>query len=81
MALLCLSGVAGHFLMIKALEQAEASVLQPFAYLGIATSGAIGFLFFDDAVTAAMLTGGAIIIGAGLFTFWRERVQARASTS
>ena len=81
MVLLCLSGVGGHFLMIKALEKAEASVLQPFAYFGIATSGAIGFLIFDDAVTAAMLTGGAIIIAAGLFTFWRERVQARASTS
>ena len=27
----------------------------------------------------AMLTGGAIIIAAGLFTFWRERVQARAT--
>ena len=30
-------------------------------------------------VTASMLTGGAIIIAAGLFTFWRERVQARAT--
>ena len=81
MALLCLSGVGGHFLMIKALEQAEASVLQPFAYFGIATSGAIGFVVFDDAVTAAMLTGGAIIVGAGLFTFWRERVQSRRGTA
>ena len=31
-------------------------------------------------VTAtAMLTSGGIIIAAGLFTFWRERVQARAT--
>ena len=26
-----------------------------------------------------MLTGGGIVIAAGLFTFWRERVQARAA--
>ena len=24
-----------------------------------------------------MLTGGGIVIAAGLFTFWRERVRAR----
>ena len=39
----------------------------------------VGFLFFADPVTAAMLTGGGIVIAAGLFTFWRERVQARAA--
>ena len=26
-----------------------------------------------------MLTGGGIVIAAGLFTFWRERVQALAA--
>ncbi len=31
MLMLCLTGTAGHFLMIKALEVAEAGVLQPFA--------------------------------------------------
>jgi len=79
MGLLCLTATGGHFLLIKAFDMAEASVLQPFAYFGIATSAAVGFLVFDDAITASMLTGGAIIIGAGLFTFWRERVRARAS--
>ena len=76
MAMLCLTSTGGHFLLIKAFDLAEASVLQPFAYFGIATSAAVGFIVFDDAVTASMLTGGAIIIAAGLFTFWRERVQA-----
>ncbi|MEC8126803.1 MAG: DMT family transporter [Pseudomonadota bacterium] len=79
MAMLCLTSTGGHFLLIKAFDLAEASVLQPFAYFGIATSAAVGFIVFDDAVTASMLTGGAIIIAAGLFTFWRERVQARAT--
>ena len=79
MGMLCLTSTGGHFLLIKAFDLAEASVLQPFAYFGIATSAAVGFFVFDDAVTAAMLTGGGIIIAAGLFTFWRERVQARAA--
>jgi drug/metabolite transporter (DMT)-like permease len=77
MLLLCLAGVGGHFLLIKAFEIAEAGVLQPFAYFGIATSAAVGYFGFGDAVTPAMLTGGGIIIAAGLFTLWRERVVAR----
>lgn len=79
MATLCLTSTGGHFLLIKAFDMAEASVLQPFAYIGVVTSAVVGFLFFADPVTAAMLTGGGIVIAAGLFTFWRERVQARAA--
>ena len=78
MAMLCLTSTGGHFLLIKAFDMAEASVLQPFAYIGIVTSAVVGYVFFADPVTAAMLTGGGIIIAAGLFTFWRERVNARA---
>ena len=79
MATLCLTSTGGHFLLIKAFDMAEASVLQPFAYIGVITSAVVDFLFFADPVTAAMLTGGGIVIAAGLFTFWRERVQARAA--
>jgi drug/metabolite transporter (DMT)-like permease len=77
MLLLCLAGVGGHFLLIKAFEIAEAGVLQPFAYFGIATSAAVGYFGFGDTVTPAMLAGGSIIIAAGLFTLWRERGGAR----
>lgn len=77
MLALCIAGIGGHFLLIKAFEMAKAGVLQPFAYFGIATSAAVGFFAFGDVVTPAMLAGGAIIIAAGLFTFWRERVIAR----
>ena len=52
--------------------------LQPFAYIGIVTSAVDGYIFFTDPVTNAMLTGGGIIIATGLFTFWHERVNARA---
>ena len=81
MLLLCLFGTAAHFMMIKALDRAEASVLQPFSYFGIATSATIGFVVFDDPVTQAMLTGAAIIIAAGLFTFWRERLRSKQEES
>jgi len=77
MMLLCGAAIIGHFMLIKAFEIAEAGVLQPFAYFGIATSAAVGYFGFGDAVTPAMLASGGIIVAAGLFTLWRERVVAR----
>ena len=46
-------------------------MLQPLAYIGVVTSAVFGFLFFAEPVTVPMLTGGGIVIAAGLFTFWR----------
>ena len=59
----------------------EASILQRFAYIGVVTLAVVGFLVFADPVTVAILTCGGIIIAAGLLTFSRERVQARAATA
>lgn len=77
MAMLCVSGMVGHFTLIKALEAAEASSLQPFAYFQTIFSMTLGVVIFHEIVPASTIAGGAIVIGAGLFTFWRERVRAR----
>ena len=79
MATLCLTSTGGHLQLIKAFDMAGASVLQPFAYIGVVTSAVVGFLFFADPVTAAMLTGGGIVIAAKLYNFCCERVRARAA--
>ena len=42
MALLCILSTAGHFLLIKAYENAEASVLQPFTYFQLFFASIIG---------------------------------------
>ena len=54
-------------------------MLQLFAYIGVVKSAVVGFLFFADPVTAAILPCGGIVNAAELFTFWHERVQARAT--
>lgn len=77
MAMLCVSGMLGHFTLIKALEVAEASSLQPFAYFQTVFSMTLGVVVFREIVPASTVIGGAIVIGAGLFAFWRERVRAR----
>lgn len=77
MAMLCITGMTGHFILIKAFEAAEASALQPFAYFQTVFSSIVGLTIFNEIVPVSTFAGGAIVIGAGLFTFWRERVRAR----
>jgi len=77
MATLCVAGMLGHFTLIKALEAAEASSLQPFAYFQTIFSMTWGVVIFNEIVPASTIAGGIIVIGAGLFAFWRERVRAR----
>jgi drug/metabolite transporter (DMT)-like permease len=73
MLLLSASGVVGHYLLIKCYEVAEASAVQPFAYLQLIWASMIGMIIFGEQITTNVLIGACIIVGAGLFTLWRER--------
>ncbi|MDW3223244.1 MAG: DMT family transporter [Paracoccaceae bacterium] len=75
MGLLCLTGVAGHWLLIRCYEAAEASAVQPFAYFQLVFASLMGVTIFGEVIRPNVALGVAIIIGAGLFTFWRERQQ------
>ncbi|KNG95061.1 RhaT family transporter [Pseudaestuariivita atlantica] len=76
MGALCLTGAGGHWLLIKALDLAEASVLQPFAYLQMVFGACVGLLAFNENLRPALVAGAVIIVAAGLFTWWRERRSA-----
>ena len=73
MLLLSASGVVGHYLLIKCYEVAEASAIQPFAYLQLIWASMIGIIIFGEQITTNVLIGACIIVGAGLFALWRER--------
>ena len=73
MLILSASGMLGHFLLIKCYELAEASAVQPFAYLQLIWASLIGIIIFGEQITTNVLIGACIIVGAGLFTLWRER--------
>jgi drug/metabolite transporter (DMT)-like permease len=79
MAILCLTGVTGHLLLIRALDAAEASTVQPFAYLQLVFASAIGVAVFGETLDAWTAAGAALIVGAGLFAAWRERVRRAAA--
>ncbi|PKP84346.1 MAG: EamA family transporter [Alphaproteobacteria bacterium HGW-Alphaproteobacteria-2] len=75
MGLLCLTGAGGHWLLIRTYEVAEASAVQPFAYLQLVFASAIGLTVFSEALRPNVVAGAALVVAAGLFTLWRERVR------
>jgi len=77
MALLCVMGALGHWLLIKVYEAAEASAVQPFAYLQLVFAASLGVLLLGETVRPAVVLGVMIVVGAGLFTLWRENVARR----
>jgi drug/metabolite transporter (DMT)-like permease len=76
MAALCVTGALGHWLLIRAYELAEASAIQPFAYLQLVFAAGIGMAVFGDALQPNVALGAAITVAAGVFTLHRARRAA-----
>jgi drug/metabolite transporter (DMT)-like permease len=80
-ALLCLFGVFSIVALscvARALQLAPASVVSPYQYTFILWAIALGYVVFGDVPDAFTLSGAAIIVGAGLYIFWRERARGVA---
>lgn len=73
LALLSLTGATSHLMLIKALELAPASVLQPFNFTQLVWATLVGFLIFGSIPTFWTVIGGGIVVASGLYTLYRER--------
>ncbi|GKY86938.1 DMT family transporter [Sinisalibacter aestuarii] len=73
MAALCVTGALGHWLLIRCYEVVEASTVQPFAYFQLVFVTLLAIPVFGEVLEPNVALGAAIVIGAGLFTAWRER--------
>ncbi|MEP4248271.1 DMT family transporter [Tateyamaria sp.] len=76
MGALCITGSLGHWLLIRCYEVAEASAVQPFAYLQMVFAAGVGIVVFGELLEINVVIGALIVVGAGLFTLWRERQQS-----
>jgi drug/metabolite transporter (DMT)-like permease len=75
-AVACLTGVlggVGHHLLALAHRYAPATVIAPFLYQQVFYMALIGYLVFGDVPDAGVWLGAAIVIGSGLYLFYRER--------
>lgn len=68
----------GHVMIAFAFRHAEAGILAPFQYLEIISATILGLIIFDQFPDAVTWLGTALIIGAGLYVYLRERRLARA---
>ena len=78
MAVLCVSGALGHYLLIKVYEVAEAGTVQPFAYFQLVFVTIMALAFFGERPDVWTVAGAGLILAAGLYTLIR---QARLSRS
>jgi drug/metabolite transporter (DMT)-like permease len=72
------SNIVAQFCVIRSLKLASASVVVPYQYTLIVWSVVFGWLMFAELPDAYTVAGAAIIVAAGLYIFWRERVTAKA---
>lgn len=68
-------GMVGHHLILLGFRMAPASLLAPFQYLEIVSAATAGFLLFGDFPSPSKWIGIVMIVGAGLYVFWREQRQ------
>jgi drug/metabolite transporter (DMT)-like permease len=71
--------ILSHWLLLKCYEVAEASSVQPFAYLQIVFVSIIGVTVYSEQIAPAMVMGTALIIAAGIYALWQSNVQAKAN--
>ena len=69
-----------HVCISFALSFAPASLLAPIQYLEILGATILGWLLFRDLPDALTFLGIALIVGSGLFVFFRERALERRPT-
>ena len=73
MAAMGLLAASGHFLIIRSLEYASASLLAPFGYTEIIMATAVGFVVFGDFPDGWTWVGIAVIAASGIYISLRER--------
>ena len=73
MPLLGLFGALGHLALIQALSCTTASSIAPYQYFQIIYATALGYILFRDFPDFYTFLGSFIIVGSGLYLFYRER--------
>lgn len=65
--------IAAYLTIIMAMRAGDISFVAPFRYTGLIVAIIAGVLLFGDWPDLLTWVGSAIVVGSGLFAFWRER--------
>ncbi|MEQ8603371.1 MAG: DMT family transporter [Marivibrio sp.] len=82
-ALAALAGAAvfiffGYLFSIMTMRQGEVAFVAPFRYTNLIWAILLGLFVFGEVPDVYMMTGAAIVVGTGLYTFYRERRLQRS---
>lgn len=69
---------AGYQAIIMAMRIGEISFIAPFRYTSLLWAILLGIVFFRETPDIWMMIGSAIVIGSGLYTFYRENKKKAA---
>ena len=73
-----LTATFAQWMIFMGTVRAGAGTVAPMTYGQLRMAVALGWVFFGDRPDLAALAGAGVIIGAGLFLWWRGRVHDRA---
>ncbi len=62
----------GQYWWTRSLSLAPPAAVGPFYYFSLVWAIGLGFLFWGDIPTLALLAGSAVVVGSGLFLLWHE---------
>lgn len=71
--------IVGLVFSVSAMRVGEVAVVSPFRYSAIIVAVVLGYLVFGEVPDLWAATGSLIVVGSGIFTFYRERVVAQAA--
>lgn len=71
-------GSVGHWLIIRAIQSAPASTLQPFHYTVLIWATLLGFLIDGDLPDGWTFVGGLVIALSGIYAWYCERSETHA---
>ena len=71
-----LLGAIAHYMLIRALDYAEASAVQPYSYTLLVWVTVLGAIVFGDFPDGWTIAGAAVIVASSLYTWRREKLSA-----
>lgn len=71
----------GYQAIIMAMRLGEISFIAPFRYTSLLWAVILGMVFFGERPDQSMAVGATIVIGSGLYTFYREKKRKAAVAS
>ncbi len=66
-------GGAGYLAIVGPTRTGEVAAVVPFRYTRLVFAMLLGALVFGERPGPLMLAGATLVVGAGLYTIWRDR--------